>query len=302
MLITIYRSGLLVLFATVCYGQAPQFEVATVKPDPPSADGRIRVMVRGGPGTNDPGRIVYQGFTLKDLLSTAYAVKTFQIQGPPWFDTDRFNVEARIPQGTTKEQFNVMLQNLLTERFNVGLHHESKEFSIYELSVAKNGPKIKAAAEDPSAADGGPAGPPGPPPPGKDGFPQLPPGRPNMAMMMGRGAARLAVRVQPISRLADMLGNQLNSLVVDKTGLAGTYDYNLEFAPVTGAFGGLPPPPPPAGGDAAGAPRPAPPEGASEMPDLFTAVQDQLGLKLEKKRGPMDVLVIDRAEKTPREN
>jgi len=300
MLTRVYRSGLLVLAATICFGQAPQFEVATVKPDPPSADGRIRVMVRGGPGTNDPGRIVYQGFTLKDLLSTAYAVKAFQIQAPPWFDTDRFNVEARIPDHTTKEQFQVMLQNLLTERFQVALHHEQKDSTVYELSVAKSGAKIKQTEENPNAPEA--AGPPGPPPLGRGGFPQLPPGRPNMAMRMGREAARVSARVQPISRLSDLLGNQLNSLVIDKTGLTGTYDYDLEFAPVNGLGGlPLPPPPPPAGGDAAG-PRPAAADAPAEMPDLFTAIQNQLGLKLEKKRGPLDLLVIDRAEKTPREN
>src|SRR5262249_18320910 len=131
------------------------------------------------------------------------------------------NVEAKIPEHTTKEQFNVMLQNLLTERFQIALHHEQKDFSVYELSVAKNGPKIKEAAEDPNAPT---PGPPGPPPRDRSGFPQLAPGRPGMGMSIGRGAARLSARVTPISRLADMLGNQLNSLVIDKTGLAGTYD------------------------------------------------------------------------------
>jgi uncharacterized protein (TIGR03435 family) len=240
---TIYRASVLALACAAAYGQpSPQFEVATVKPDPPSADGRIRVMLRGGPGTNDPGRINYEGVTLKDLLSTAYAVKNFQVQGPAWLDTERFNVVAKVPEGTTKEQFNVMLQNLLTERLQVGLHHEQRDFSIYELSVAKNGAKLKAAVEDPNAAD---AGAPGPPAPGRGGFPQLPPGRPGMGMSMGRGMARVSARVQPVSQLAVLLGNQLNSLVIDKTGLAGTYDFNLEFAPTTG-LGGLPALPPPA--------------------------------------------------------
>ena len=145
---TINGSCVVVLAVASGYAQAPQFEVATVKADPPSADGRIRVMVRGGPGTNDPGRIEYQGMTLKDLLSIAYAVKNFQVLGPAWLDTERFNVEAKIPQGTTKPQFNVMLQNLLADRFGLKVHWVNKDIDMYALLVAKSGSKLKPAAPD----------------------------------------------------------------------------------------------------------------------------------------------------------
>ncbi len=289
----------LALSASVSFAQSPklEFEVATVKPYVPPAGGGIRVMMRGGPGTNDPGRVSFEGLTLKNLLSTAYAVKTYQISGPGWLDTDRYDIVAKIPEGTTKEQFNVMLQNLLSERFHLALHREKKDLPLYELSLAKSGPKMKSSIEDPNAPG---LGPDGPLPPGKEGFPQLPPGRPNMAMMIGRGSARVVARVQPVSRLADMLGNQLAGPVIDKTGLTGTYDYTLEFAPEAGSVGLLGPPPP-AGGDP-GLSRSGVADGQSEAPNLFTAVQEQLGLKLDKKKGPLDVLVIDGAERTPAEN
>jgi uncharacterized protein (TIGR03435 family) len=303
MRLAILGTGVLILACGAAFGQAsatPQFEVATVKPTAPSPDGRMFVMMRGGPGSSDPGRVQYAGLTLKNLLSTAYAVKAFQITGPGWLDTERYDIVANVPLGTSKEQFNVMLQNLLAERFKVTLHREKKALPLYELSVGKNGSKLKPAVEDPTAADPGPQG---PPPPGKDGLPQLPPGRPNMAMMMGRAVSRVVARVQPVERLADMLGNSLGSIVVDKTGLSGTYDYTLEFSTegIAGPLGApLPPPPPPTGGVAG---PPGPGAGApSEYPNIFTAVQEQLGLRLDKKTGPADILVIDHAEKTPTEN
>jgi uncharacterized protein (TIGR03435 family) len=186
-----------------------------------------------------------------------------------------------------------MLQNLLTERFKLTLHHEKKDLPVYELSVGKNGSKMEPSVEDTSAREVSPQG---PPPPGKNGLPDLPPGRPNMAMMMGRGVSRAVARVQPISRLVDMLSNSLGMMVVDKTGMTGTYDYTLEFsneglAGPNANLGGAGPPLGIGGG--------AEP---TDYPNLFTAVQEQLGLKLDKKTGPVDLVIIDRGDKTPTEN
>src|SRR3974390_695603 len=117
---TILRTGFFVFACGAAFGQAsatPQFDVATVKPSASSPDGRIRIMMRGGPGTNDPGRVDYAGVTLKNLLSSAYSVKPSQISGPGWLDSERYDIVAQIPEGASKDQFNLMLQNLLTERF-----------------------------------------------------------------------------------------------------------------------------------------------------------------------------------------
>ena len=115
---------------------------------------------------------------------------------------------------------------------------------------------------------------------------------------------RMVGTMQSMERLTDMLGNQLGVPVVDKTGLTGNYDFTLEFAPEPGQgpMRGLPPPPPPPGGE--GGPKAAVPGGGdlTDAPNLMTAVQEQLGLKLEKKKGPLELLVIDHAEKTPSEN
>jgi uncharacterized protein (TIGR03435 family) len=293
------RIALAAATATFAAAQTLSFEVASVKPSPPSPDGRILIMARGGPGTSDPGQITYQGRSLKDLISSAYGAKSFQVSGPGWLDTERYDIVAKIPDGTTKEQFNVMMQNLLAERFKLALHREKKDFSLYELTIAKNGPKLKPSTGDPSAADSGP--PPGPPPIGKDGFPQIPPGRRGFMMSVMPGPRmRMMAGMQPISALADMLSNRLDGPVIDKTGLTGNFDFTLEFAPEpgmgAGPLGALPPPPNPDPGQPAGLGAPDQPTG------LFTAVQEQLGLKLERKKGPLDVWVVDRAEKVPAEN
>ena len=282
---------------------ALSFEVASVKPAPPLGSGAVRIGMNGGPGTRDPGRATYDGVPLKMLLQNAYGVKPFQISGPDWLNTERYDIIATVPEGTTKEQFNVMLQNLLVERFGLEFHRETKEFPLYELTVAKNGPKMKQSAAAPP--DAGPPEPPsGPPPIGKDGFPQMPAGRPGAMMMMRPGGIRMAATMQPMERLADMLGNQLGVPVINKTGLSGNYDYTLDFAREPGqGLPGLPPPPPPPPGIGDGGPGKAGLAGdPSDAPSLLTAVQEQLGLKLEKKKGPLEVLVIDHAEKTPTEN
>jgi len=204
-----------------------------------------------------------------------------------------------------------MLQNLLIERFGLKFHRESKEFPLYELTVAKNGPKLKAAAEAPAGADEPVLAPgakeglrqqpgkDGPPPIGKDGLPQLPPGRPGAFMMMTPGGMRMVGMMRTLPDIADMLANQLGTPVVDKTGLSGKYDFPLSFSrePGQGLPGLPPPPPPPPGGPVRG-------NGPdlSDAPNLFTAVQEELGLKLDKKKGPLDVLVVDHLEKTPTEN
>lgn len=276
----------------------PEFEVASVKPSVPSADGRIRIMNRGGPGTSDPGQVTYSSITLKNLLTTAYGVKPYQVSGPGWLDTERYDVTAKIPADTGKEQFGLMLQNLIAERFKLTLHHETKDQPLYELVVAKGGPRLKPYVADPNALPPAPSDVPGPPPMGKDGRPMVRPGGEMIMIMNGRLV--LKGSKQSSARLADVLANQLGRPVVDKTGLTGEYDYSLEFSREGlsfGPFGAPLPPPPPLDGAA-----PAAAAGDQEPPSLLTAVQEQLGLKLESKKAPLDLLVIDRAEKTPVEN
>ncbi|HEY4364402.1 MAG TPA: TIGR03435 family protein [Bryobacteraceae bacterium] len=295
--------SVLLIAASVTLAQtAPklEYEVASVKPAPPPEGGRILVGGRGGPGTPDPTQVTYNNATVKMLLTNAYNVKSYQVTGPSWIDTERYNIQAKIPEGTTPEQHRIMLQNLLADRFKIVLHHESKESPLYELTQLKTGSKLKPTAGDPNAPPPPPpSGPPGPPPIGKDGMPELPKNGKGMMMMFTNGKARVGGNVQAVSSLADMLANQLGMPVVDKTGLTGFYDFTLDFAPDSlggrGGPGGLVAPPPPPGA----APEAAAP---SDLAPLLTAVQEQLGLKLDKTKGPLDLIVVDKGDKVPTEN
>jgi uncharacterized protein (TIGR03435 family) len=284
-----------------CSGSAQtplSFEVASVKPSPPVAAG-ARVFfgpARGGPGTSDPGQITWTNATLKNLFMTAFEVRAYQVNGPAWLDTERYDIVAKVPAGTTKEQVNVMWQNLLTERFGVKLHHESKEFQVQELVVGKDGPKMKESAENPNE----PAPPVGPPTFDKNGGLSSP-GFVIMMMMGTSGPiARATSKTQPISRLTAMLTTQVGRPVLDKTGLAGKYDFTLEFTPDLHVLQ-LPPPPP--GLEGAGPP-PAPliERAGDPGPDLAAAIQKQLGLRLVANKAKLDVVVIDKVEKVPTEN
>jgi len=290
------------------------FEVASIKPAAPQGNGRMMVGARGGPGTVDPGRYSTFNMPLKLLLTQAYGVRDFQISGPGWLDTERFDITAKVPPGTTKDQFKVMLQNLLAERFKMEVHREQKDLPLYTLSVGKGGPKLKETELDPGALTapmndgsgpgrGGAQSVPLPPPrPGE--FPKLPAGRPGMLVMFAEGHLRMTAVGQGVSNLADFLSTQLGRPVVDKTGLTGKYDFQMDFAPEPGQGPmrgmALGPPPPGAGGGGEGS---GPAASVSEpgAPNLITAVQ-QLGFKLDSGKGPVDLIVIDKAEKVPTEN
>jgi uncharacterized protein (TIGR03435 family) len=198
----------------------PIFEVASVKPAA-SASGRFTMS--GGPGTSDPGRISYTNIMLRRVLLSAFDVKSYQILGPDWLDTLRFDITAKVPDGANGEQFQSTLRNLLVTRFKMTIHRESKELPIYALLAAKNGAKVRAVANGGAAA--------GNPPEdqlamiqaveGRDGFPALalPPG--SLVIETKNGRARVTAKEAPISKLADLLSGQLGCPVVDMTGWRG---------------------------------------------------------------------------------
>jgi uncharacterized protein (TIGR03435 family) len=239
----------LIIVTSYAFGQAagesPTFEAASVKPAAPQTGPGMRVMMRGGPGSPDPGQITYSNVSLKMVLTNAYGIKGYQVNGPKWLDSERFDIVAKIAMGATKEQFKLMLHNLLTKRFKLAVHRETKELPIYALVVGKGGPKLKETVDDGSATQGGAAGPggpsasappPPPPPPGgdgagpvrmkmgADGMPQLPPGmgKNGLMMMMMNGRLRMVGNGQPVSALTEMLGNQLGRPAVDATELKAT--------------------------------------------------------------------------------
>jgi len=306
------------LTAVGLLAQAPaEFEAASIKPAAPMENGRMMIGMRGGPGTPSPGQMTFINVSLAQIIQRAYDVKSYQISGPDWMSSARFDILAKVPAGATKAQANVMLQNLLADRFKLVLHHSTKESSIYALLVAKGGPKLKEAAKE-STQDAAAAPPrdgpmmdgPGRGMMGKDGKPQLPPGTPKgTPMIIGEGQMiapggkiRMISNGVTIGEFVNRLANQLDRPVMDMTGLSGQYDITLDFAidpsimqARMAAMGGGPPS---TGADS--------PEAAAQDPigaaTMFSALKEQLGLRLEARKGPVDVLVIDSMQKTPTEN
>ena len=245
----------------------------------------------GGPGTTDPGRIHYPRVTAQFLLVQAYGVNDYQIAGPDWIDRQFFDIDATMAPGTTKEQFQAMLQNLLADRFKLATHREAKVFSGYALVVAKNGPKFKESAVVSTSHDDWAPDP--PLKPGADGFFPAPQ-RPGMFLQLtgapGMVGARSNFREFTMPSLATVLQKQLMRPVADETGLASKYDFVLNFS-TQGLFMGhdrilfsM------GNGD------------SDAQPDLASALQSQLGLKLEPKKVSQEVIVVDRMEKTPTGN
>jgi uncharacterized protein (TIGR03435 family) len=285
------RTGILaasaLLLATTAYCQSdtkrPEFEVASIKPAPPPTGNNTRIMMGG-----DPGRVNMSNISLRDMMRMAYQVKDYQITGPDWMNSVRFNVVATIPPGTPKEQIPLMWQSLLADRFKLTLHREQKELPVYGLVVGKGGPKLKQSEnqDEPAGGPGGGAG----------------PGR--GMIQMGRG--RLTANRTSISNFAEMLSRQMDRPVVDQTGIKGLYDITLEWTPDERQrmqfMPGTPAPPPGAGGDGAAAHAAGGDGNPPSGPTIFAAVQEELGLKMEAKKSPVEILVVDHAEKAPTEN
>jgi uncharacterized protein (TIGR03435 family) len=240
---------------------------------------------------------------------------------------------AKIPEGATKEQVKVMLQNLLAERFKLTLHRETKELPVYALVVGVKGPRLKdstvtdtTSPSDSQSKEGGrgdagiQAGAPRPPLPagpgrggmkiGPDGCPETSPmdaGRAVSFMMMTPNGECLISNGQTLDGLAGRLSDRFDRPVIDQTGLKGKYDLRLRYDPssMPGGRGGAIPimmKDGPGRGPADGDPSNRISPDGEPPPSIFNALQEQLGLKLEAKKGPVNLLVIDHVQKTPMEN
>ncbi len=281
----------LIAIALLCFaaqGQTPipTFEVASIKPATPQGPLGMRANRKGGPGTSDPGMYLCTNCPVQWVVSEAYDLQPFEYAGPGWLENVRFDFAAKVPVGTTKDAFRTMLQSLLVERFKLVVHREKKEMPVYELTVAKNGPKFresvpKDALKDAPKEDG----PPGQLQRDRDGFPILTAGT---TMAIAPGHARMRSDNQPIAWLARMLAGQMQGPVIDATGLKAKYDFLLAWAFEENHA------------SADGAPATAVLE--PYRPALMSALQSQLGLKLEQKKGQAEVLVIDHMEKVPTGN
>ena len=292
------------LCASQVLGQQPNskstFEAASIKPAALQAMGRMQGDWAGGPGTRDPGRMRFTDMTLRMLIMRAYEVQSFQVSGPSWMDSQHFDIIAKVPDGATRQDAQMMLQNLLADRFHLRLHEETKEASVYELVVAKGGIKIKEAAQTAAAPAEAPAVPtPRPPLRDKNGLLRTPHGQLGI-QATSNGRMRMQGDAVTMARLTEVLGMTLVRPVVDKTGLTGAYDVAFDFS--AEGMGPGPKAPAPGPGPGGGNPAEAPRDSSDSGPTLFAALQQQLGLKLESRRGPVVLLVVDRADKTPTGN
>jgi uncharacterized protein (TIGR03435 family) len=296
--------------STLAYSQAAapatlEFEVASIKPAAPQSDHFRAPGAKGGPGTADPGRFTCATCTLSYLISKAFTLERYQFPGQSSLPDVTFDLSARVPEGTTQEQFAVMLQNLLKTRFGLAYHFEAKQLQGYELVVAKNGPKLtesKAGAPRPAANDpgahGGWAGGAGHSF-GSGGDHDLT--RPGFVVI--RGQAKYRGEQQTTGDLARMIAAQLSRPVDDHTGLTGKYDISLTWSD-DGAHAATH-----AGGVAGswdhgdhGGPSPAGAPDTASGPTLFAAVQAQLGLKLEARKAAANIFIVDHVEKSPTGN
>lgn len=200
-----------------------------------------------------PGREVHPFATIENLLMVAYGLRYHQVIGPSWINGQRWDIVATMPPGTSKEQATFMLRNLLADRFKLKVHRETRDLPLYELVVAKGGPKLKAS--DASTSGNG----------------------------RSRFEGRNWVFENPKATMTDLVRDietDLDRPVVDKTGLSGTYDLKLTHTREALRLRG-------------------------EEPNdvvLSTAIQEQLGLRLDAKTGPVDVLIVDEGQPLPTAN
>ena len=296
-----FRSAALIIAITIAAAHAqpadtsPRFEVVSVRPSPPMPASRVVKGYfkgkRGGPGTSRPTRLEFGHYTVARLIGDAYGVELFEISCPAWAYSDQFDIAANVPEGTAKAQIPAMIQNLLVERFQFKEHRELREMPIYELSVAKGGPKLKPAAADAARQEWVTSM----PSEGRDGFPELPPNVAGMASDDGR--ARLQDPDTDIAQFAKSLARQLGKPVIDSTGLKGRYNISVYWAQDRTSAG----PDAVATNAEAAAPDIAD-TGSALGPSLFRALRQQLGLRLDAKRGPASVLVVDSVSRVPTGN
>jgi len=233
----------------------------------------MRTGIDGGPGTKDPSRATFTRFRLASLISYAYDLKLYQSDYRDSRLQDEYEVAVVLPEGSTKEQFHAVLRDLLTERFHLRVHWEQKPSDVYDLIQAKGGHKLK-----PPTPPGETTGFSGMPEKDADNLPKIPPGQ--SMQVCAYGGCRMQWYSDNLDRIRLILSSELNAPINDATGLTGVFNYVLSYGPP--------------------ATQPNRPDDAP--PPLIDAVADQLGLRIEKRKGEITFLIVDSVDKTPTEN
>jgi uncharacterized protein (TIGR03435 family) len=231
---------------------APAFEVASVKASQGGRGGR------GFPGHGfgnqiaaEPGSLTMRNVSMRAAIHWAFDVPEFQVSGPSWLASERYDIAAKASGAASEDQLRLMLRTLLADRFHLVTHTELKTVPYYLLTVAKGGTKFKESADT---------------------------GEP--VLSAGPNSSTAVFRRVPMSQLIDMLQPILQAPIIDETGLKGRYDATLNIGALIGT----------------------PIQNDDINGTIITALQDLLGLKLEPRKGPLDTLVVDHAEKVPTEN
>jgi len=237
----------IVFLAVAALGFGEEFEVAAIKPAAPSKEiGRTSSSSSTDTGA---GQLAFTNVAMKDIVRLAYGVQSYQISGPGWMETERFDVMAKFAPQSTGEQVKIMLQKMLQDRFRMVMHRETKELPAYVLTAI--GPKLKALTDS-----GG-----------------------NVSSSSSKTGVHLDAKTT-MRGFAEYLSQRLDRPVLDQTGLAGGFEFQLDWEI----------------DDAADA------NGAVLGPSVFTAVQEQLGLKLTATKGPVETIVVESIQKVPTEN
>ena len=249
-------------------------------------DGHFSRGCKGGPQSGEPTVWRCTNVTIGILVMRGYSVKRYQLIAPDWVMNSNYEINATLPADTGTEEFREMIRNLLLSRFRLEFHRSKKEMTVYDLVVAREGPRLRESMDD--STGGGPDNPRGAAkeaPTDADGYPNLPKDCRQCLAINGNGKARYRSTRESMSVLADMIGNQLGMPVNDRTGLSGKYDITLSWSSGGGIDRKL-------DSDAATDP------GLT----IEAAVEQQLALKLLTKKVLVDVFVVDRADRKPTDN
>ena len=286
---TIFLTTLCAAFVLAQAPSNPKFEVASVRLSPPMGSERVDVGVHV-----DGAQVRMVALPMRDYISRAYRMKLYQVTGPDWLTSERFDVNAKLPEGSTPDQIPEMLQSLLEERFQIKLHREKKELPVYALIIGKPPLKIQESAPDPNA-------------------PIAPKGTANVSASgsaagvsvdLGNGSyytfnnGKFEVKKVTMDMLARQLERYVDRPIVDITDLKGTYD--LTFSVTTEDYQAM------LIHAAVNAGMMLPPQvlrllDNGSIASLMDGLQ-QLGLKIDARKAPLDVLVIDQLSKTPTDN
>lgn len=240
--------------ALACVALSQEFEVVSVKAN--------RSGSNGSDSRSDPSMLTAVNVSLRSLIVRAYGMKDFQVEGPPWLNSERFDIAAKFPDAFPKDRdgynagLRAMMQKMLADRFKLAVHQERKVLSVYGLVAAKGGIKFKEAPEGPSNSQ-------------------------------SRGTHYEGTSVT-MAKFAEFLERRLELPVLDMSGLKGVYNLTLDWVPE-----------PRQSAERTGD---SPVADSPSGPTLTVAIQEQLGLKLEMRKAPIEILVVDHAERAPTEN